>query len=336
MTDFLLLPVNQLFYHRLDVRIAAVQDTRLDAWPGAIIRNNLLYAAEQIRIEEKGSLREKINQCPLNENHPLYKELVNGFPKGYVIALPDSCQPEEKIKKGDTICFSIYLIGSLSDYYAAFIEAIQLMCKQGMGHPVVPFVLVDVCERALDGELHLLRMGATDMSQKLIFPISYADFQSIQAHKDETVIEIEYLTPTILFKPVNKKNKSISFQDKSNGFPSAYQLVRSVLYRMFKLTILYVHPNDADIAKLLMDNIEEFIDYATNLSLVSADIQKVTLKNTLKKETENKMPLSGYVGIQRYEGYFNRFLPALRFMEALGIGNEVVYGMGRYKVEFSY
>jgi hypothetical protein len=315
----------------------------LDAWPGAIIRNNLLYAAEQIKIEANLSLREKINQCPLNENHPLYKELVNGFPKGYLIAMSDGYQAEAIIKKGELFCFSLYLIGSLSDYYYAFIEAIQWMCDQGLGHPIVPFALVDICENGATTavetrrapSLHLLRMGTTDMSNQLIYPISYADFQSIQAHKDEKVIEIKYLTPTILFKPVNKKNKTISYQDKSNGFPSAYQLIRSVLYRMFKLTILYAHPNEPDVAKELMDNIEELVDDATNLSLISADIQKVTLQNTLKKETENKMPLSGYVSIQRYEGYFNRFLSALRFMEALGVGNEVVYGLGRYKVEFS-
>jgi hypothetical protein len=255
--------------------------------------------------------------------------------------MPDGYQTEAIIKQGELFCFSLYLIGSLSDYYYAFIQAIQWMCDQGLGHPIVPFVLVDVCENGATTavetghatSLHLLRMGTTDMSDQLKFPISYADFQSIQAHKDETVIEIEYLTPTILFKPVNKKNKSISYQDKSNGFPSAYQFIRSVLYRMFKLTILYVPPNDFEAAKTLMDTMEEWIDFSTNLSLISADIQKVTLQNTPKKEKDNTMPLSGYVGMQRYEGYFNRFLPALRFMEALGVGNEVVYGLGRYKVE---
>jgi hypothetical protein len=151
--------------------------------------------------------------------------------------------------------------------------------------------------------------------------------------KGETSIEITYLTPVILFKPANKKDKSLSYQDKSNGFPSFYQLVRSAIYRMIKLQLLFTHPNDSETAKLLMDEVEDYIDYATKLSLVAADIQKVRLKNTLKKETENKMPLSGYIGKQRYEGYFNRFLPLLKFMEALGVGNEVVYGMGRYKVE---
>jgi hypothetical protein len=324
---------SQLFYHRLDVRISATRDTCFDAWPGAVVRNNLLYAAEKVMVEENLSLRKRINQFPLDENHPLYKELVNGFPKGYVIALPDGYQPEVFIKEGDLFCFSIYLIGNLSDYYAAFIQAIQLMCNKGMGHPVVPFALVDVCERALDGELHLLRMGSTDMSNKLIFPVSYADFQSIHAHKDEMVIKISYLTPTILFKPVQKKNKSISYQDKCNGFPSAYQLIRSALNRMFKLTILYANTKDVDAAQQLMDNMEEWVDYATNLSLISADIRKVTLQNTPKKETVNTMPLSGYVGTQQYEGYFNRFLPMLKFMEELGVGNEVVYGMGRYEVE---
>ena len=31
--------------------------------------------------------------------------------------------------------------------------------------------------------------------------------------------------------------------------------------------------------------------------------------------------------------YFHRFLPLLKFMEEMGVGAEVVYGLGRYKVE---
>jgi hypothetical protein len=334
MSDPLLLYNNQLFYHCINVRMAATRNTCFDAWQGAVIRNNFLFAAEQITLEENLTLREKIDQCPLNENHPQYNELVNGFPKGYLIAFPDSSQTEITLKKDDLFCFSFYLIGNMSRYYQAFVEAIRLMCEKGMGHPVVPFVLVDICERAADGELHLMCMGTTVFSGKLIFPIAYSDYQSVHTQGDETQIEVTYLTPTILFKQSNKKNKSLSYQDKCNGFPSFYQLVRSATYRMVKLTILYVHPDEPDIAQALMENIEEFIDYATRLTLLSANIQKVVLKNTLKKEQENRMPLHGYTGTQVYEGYFNRFLPVLRFMEELGVGNETVYGMGRYKVEF--
>jgi len=73
-------------YHRFDVQMTPIEDVVFDAWPGAVIRNNLLYAAEQIRIQKTNrTLREQIDYFPLADNHPLYHELKEGFPKGYVL-----------------------------------------------------------------------------------------------------------------------------------------------------------------------------------------------------------------------------------------------------------
>jgi hypothetical protein len=58
----------------------------------------------------------------------------------------------------------------------------------------------------------------------------------------------------------------------------------------------------------------------------------VTLQNTQKKEKVNEMPLAGYVGEQIYGGYFREYVSLLRFMAELGVGNEVVYGMGKYEI----
>lgn len=78
MVDFLIPYVN-LYYHRIDVRIVVMQDTTFNAWPGAVIRNNLLFASEQILVPDGISLREKINKIPLSELHPLYRDLSGGF-----------------------------------------------------------------------------------------------------------------------------------------------------------------------------------------------------------------------------------------------------------------
>jgi CRISPR/Cas system endoribonuclease Cas6 (RAMP superfamily) len=45
------------------------------------------------------------------------------------------------------------------------------------------------------------------------------------------------------------------------------------------------------------------------------------------------MPLSGYVGEQVYSGYFREYLALLQFMAEINVGNETVYGMGKYEVE---
>ncbi|GAB6278792.1 MAG: hypothetical protein STSR0006_07900 [Lentimicrobium sp.] len=316
----------------------------------------MLKAAEQVTIGKKSTLREEIDHCPLAENHPLHKELKEGFPKGYLIALDEqsvdmpsiefnsfierdkqiNIQPPwdgTNFKKGDILCFSLYLIGNMTSYYQDFIRAIRNMCQNGMGHPPVIFSIIDICEKSHEGKLHLLSTGNDNHAEPLINRISFSDFQSLSDNHQKTCLEVTFQTPVMLFKQARRNNPALSYQDKSNGFPSFYQLVRSVVNRMVKLTLLYVCPEKTDIEELTLEFLNDWIDYATNADLLTACLQKITLKNTPKKESEVKVPLYGYIGKQRYEGYFNRFLPMLKFMQALGVGNETVYGLGRYRID---
>jgi len=338
MKDFLKFN-EQIFYHRFDINIKPAKGTEFKAWVGAVIRNNFLYAADSVMVDfddAQVSLRELINRVPLIESHLLYKELANGFPKGYHFAFPPnkySCLDYMALQKGEDFTFSLYLVGHFVKYYPYFFKAIRLMCENGLGHPKSIFLFDSIYERSYDGELHLMAKGTTEMSRKLLFPITLGDFMSIQAHNDETTLVVDFLTPVNLFRKTEKKERQLSYQDKCNGFPSIYQLIRSAAYRMAKMTILYIHPDKSDIGAAIMDCIEEHIEHATNLTLKSVEMRHITLQNTPKKETENKMPLQGHIGRQVYEGYFNRFLPMLKFMEEIGVGHEVVYGLGRYKVE---
>ena len=328
-----------LYFHRFDIVIRSKKGAEFKAWAGAVLRNNFLYAADSVAVEShntKSSLRELINKIPLSESHPLFKEMSNGFPKGYHFAFPSCLQSVNDsltLKKNEPFTFSLYLVGNFAKYYAHIFKTIQIMCDNGFGHPKSTFLLDSIYECSDAGELHIMVKETTEMSRKLLFPIKFSDFMSIQAHNDETTLCIDFLTPVNLFRKTEKKDRQLSYQDKCNGFPSFYQLIRSAAYRMAKMTILYIHPDNPDIGAAIMDCIEEYIEHATNLTLKSVEIQHITLQNTLKKETENKMPLQGYIGRQVYEGYFNRFFPMLKFMEEIGVGHEVVYGLGRYKVE---
>jgi 23S rRNA maturation mini-RNase III len=62
-------------------------------------------------------------------------------------------------------------------------------------------------------------------------------------------------------------------------------------------------------------------------------MQYVTLQNTQKKEKVNDMPLAGYVGEQVYSGYFRKYPALLQFMAEVGVGNETVYGLGKYETK---
>ncbi len=337
MNRFLFLYKN-LFYHRLDIRIAATGNTIWDAWSGAIIRNNLLYAAEQIYVEKtQKTLRETINDFPLLISHPLYNALKDGFPKGYQISLLSHINLDHaplKLSPNEIVSFSLILIGNMSEYYHFFIQAIRLMCNRGLGKPQHPFLLIDVCEHSNHNESQIVAIERTNLIDKLRFPVYFDDY-FWQEEKTEICSElfVHYTTPIILFRSRNKKNTQLSYQDKCNLFPGFYQLVRSAFFRLSKLHVIYIDANDYPANLQDEGLIESFLQKAGYPILQSANISRVVLQNTLKKERVNTMPLAGYIGEQVYSGYFNDYLPLLKFMEEIGVGNEVVYGMGRYRVE---
>jgi len=326
----------ELYYHRFDIRIVSTESVRFIGWSGAVIRNNLIYASRQIQIKENKTLENIINEVTLNEDHPLYKELNNGFPKGYILAFPELTGQQQDgmhINKGELFIFSLILIGRMVQYRFKFFEAVQRMCEHGLGYPIQSFKLVDISENNPKGPHRLVVAGKETIESELHFPVSLSDYARFQASGNQHRLLIQYLTPVCLYKQHPKIDRRQSYQDKCNGFPSFYQLVRSAAYRLLKLTILYLSPEDSELPEQLNEYIEEYIENASVPVLTQCNIQRITPQNTLKKEAPNRMTLSGYIGEQVYEGLFNHYLPLLGFMEELGVGNEVVYGMGRYEVE---
>lgn len=315
MKNFLT-PYHSIDYHCFEIRMVADSDVVFDAWAGAILRNNLLYAAGKISVEEQTcSLRELIDKFPLAETHPLYKELKEGFPKGYVLSGFSHANFESEavlVRKGEIFIFSLKLIGNFNDYRFYFFEAIRLMCKRGIGKPLTSFTLLDISEKPV---------------------VRLADFLASGVEDEFSEITLRYKTPVILFRLKSKKNTQLSYQDKSNRFPGFYQLVRSAFFRMQKLYAVYVEPTTYTPPLFEETVTETYLEKAGYPLLQSADIRYVSLQNTQKKEKKNEMPLSGYVGEQVYSGYFQKYLPLLKFMEGLGVGNETVYGMGRYEIE---
>jgi hypothetical protein len=206
------------------------------------------------------------------------------------------------------------------------------MCARGIGKPRVPFLLLDISEKSSTGESQVIAIAQTDLAEELHCPIRLSDFTEHNQLDKFSEIAIRYQTPIILFRLKNKKNTQLSYQDKCNRFPSFYQLARSAFFRLQKLHAIYVEP-EKFVPEFFDETLREtFLEKAGYPGLQSADIQYVTLQNTQKKERVNEMPLAGYVGEEIYLGYFGEYIPLLRFMSELGVGNETVYGMGRYEI----
>ena len=165
---------DKLYYHKLDIRVSPTEDIILDSWPGSFIRNNFLFAASQIKTKKGTTLFEVIATIPINNTNCLFQELSGGFPKCFSIYFPENVYAEryQKLQKDEIFSFSICIFGKMSEYYIDFIEAIKLMCKRGMGKPISPLQLIDICESHPHNRPSLLTSGTEGTIKALKHPIS--------------------------------------------------------------------------------------------------------------------------------------------------------------------
>lgn len=66
--------------------------------------------------------------------------------------------------------------------------------------------------------------------------------------------------------------------------------------------------------------------------LSEVSIQQVTLFNTPKKGSSKILEFTGYMGRMDYENVYSSYYPLLKFAENFNVGNDIVYGLGSFKV----
>lgn len=321
----------------LDIRLAATTDTQLDGWIGAVLRNNLLYACEQVEItEEKKTLYHYLNTIPLKANHPLYKELENGFPPPYYLYPHKNYgfRSSTLIKKGDIVSFSLVLIGStLAAYYRYFIEAIRIMCHRGFGVNMPSFTLIDVSENSLKGNSSILATSEIDFSNKLSFPITYSSFADLFLSNSIIGIRLQFLTPLNLNKRPRKDEKGQLYKATDSPIPGFYQLIRSVANRFLKLNALYLFPDDIQRYEALRESLNHYIDESLSCTLEEANILRVHMRANQRKDAGKCILFNGYIGQLVFQGNCKSYLPLLSFMQYLGIGHNISYGLGKYSID---
>jgi hypothetical protein len=233
--------------------------------------------------------------------------MKGGFPKGFGIALTShrdsafSCQ----FKKDEVFRFSLLLYGHFADYRAAFTQAVEKMCANGIGKPRTPFRLVAITEKPF------LRLSDLAGSKT-----------------GEHDINIQYTVPVSLYNDYNIQG----IPDRQHEFPGFHALVRSCAHRIAKLSTLYTCPGDKDFHAAILSSIDPFAQYALTVVLHTASLQRIAIVSTPKKGTSDRILLGGYTGALTFVGNFNYYLPLLYFMQPIGAGHNTTYGLGRFEI----
>lgn len=319
---------DELVYHHLAIRIAATDTTKFDGWIGAVLRNNLLYATEQVSLPNGDvSFRQFLNKIPLQEGHPIYKELENGFPAPYYLYPHNNYEFRNNvlIAQGEIVSFSLVLIGSrMAEYFTLFIDSIRAMCHRGLGVNKQPFALIDVCECSHRGESKIIATAETNLVSQLSHAFSFSLFEKQYATSRVNEIGIYLSTPLSLSKP------STLLINRENTLPNFQQLLRSATNRFIKLNTLYAFPHDDERYRILCNSIEKYINNSPLPVLEKATIRRINMRGNQRKDNGKCILFEGYVGDLLFQGNCTPYLSLVAFMEHLGIGHNLTYGLGKY------
>ncbi len=299
-----------LSFVRLHVHFAPERNMHLNGWIGAVLRNNFLVNASRVLASDGLSLYQHIEELTLAPEHPFYSQLAGGFPKGIWLDCRELAPVDAMLQGGEVYTFSIVMMGWCAQYAQLAVEAVAQMFESGIGSPKVRAQIVEIATDDNRG----------DSTTK------YSDFSLLPDAPPTATVKITYDTPVCLFRRRSKKETSVSYQDKLNGFPSFYQLMRSVVSRCNTLGMLY---GDGP----LVEDTEGFIASSTEAYLEHANLWYKHLHSTPKQGRNSVYVLEGYQGITVWANVPTQYLPILAFASSLSVGYNIPFGLGAYSME---
>ena len=306
--------LENLSARRIRVSFTVNGKTHLSAILGAYLRNGFMYFAHQVEVDSGSTLADVIDALPIPGDHPMYSYFKGGFPKGFFFDISgnkgisftkrDYClYPEQEYS------FNLVLIGRMANYEMHFMRALEMLMVRGIGNPLVGLSVREIRSRN----------------------VSYAGFGEF-AQDRKLGVRIELQTPLCLVKNIGARSRN-SFQDKMNGLPSFYQFVRSVMFRLYSLNVLYGNTDMTTLPNRKIDDaLEAYLAPACEAIIRNVSFIQTTLYSTPKKEVGKVMEFTGYMGKMDVEEVWSAYYPLLKYAENFNVGNDIVYGLGAFKI----
>lgn len=321
--------------YRVTVRFYPNDDVSLDAWIGAVFRNRFLYFAESVCDENGVSLRSRLDELTLSPEHPYYKQMKGGFPKGMLFdfrTIPGRSR-NGNLYQNTIYSFDMVFIGKAVGFFPMAVHVLEKMFADGIGHPLTSLSLIDMFENGEDGETRLLYSGNSTFINMPENAIRISDYKVDE--NEHVDIRLTFHTPMSLYQLKEKTQPELSYQHKMNGFPSFYQMVRSITYRWASLSMLYGDdPMVADADKKEFEQqLDRFVELSSLAFLQEASLRSRKIYGTPKKTEKQVYVMEGYEGRLVFRHVSCRYLPLLLWGEHVAVGNNVQYGMGSYSVE---
>lgn len=228
---------------------------------------------------------------------------------------------------GETLNFSLLLIGKAVHHWAHVLVAVRLFAANGLGEEYarVPFTLIKAFAHDARGKSieifsrenpRLSSHGVAAVKLEQIVNLEIGILQERMRNQNTDCLHVEFLTPTA---------RRILLDGKTAGQLNFTSLIKKITERLEFLACLHAEPSQR-------------IDYRPVL-IGAEDIQvtdkslRFYLYEQRSKRQEKKIPRDVFLGRMSYQREnLEEFLPFLAAGEILNVGADTVAGLGRFVI----
>ncbi len=294
-----------------DFLISPKERIDLPRYLGHSLRGGFSQAFRKISC---GLKDKRCDQCLLSENcaysyifeTPLPRH--SGMAKKYPYApYPFVLEPPLEMISAHQIAFGLVLIGKAIDYLAHFICAFAELGRRGTGKGRGRFQLLEVrSDRKTVYSTSRMVLGR-DYREVTSEEILSRPLKGVKR------LEVRFLTPTRM-KSDSKPTSRIDFST----------IIRNLLQRVALLS--YFHCGEE-----IDGDMKGMIDRAKKITLESSELSWYDWERFPKKQRK-KLKMGGIVGVAKFSGNLDEFLPYLSIGELVHIGKGTSLGLGRFRL----
>ncbi len=223
-------------------------------------------------------------------------------PHPFVIEPPD--ENKQVYEPGETMEFSLVLIGRGREYLPYFVYAFEELGNMGLGRGKGRYRIEKIHaggEEIYTAETRTLR----EPRNALVIP---AQTEPV------TSLTLTFLTPT-----------RIKYEEQLAPDPEFHMLMRNLLRRISSLS--YFHTGN----KMEAD-FKGIIERAGAVKTVRKDLTWIDWERYSTRQ-DARMKLGGFVGTMAFEGDIMEFMPYLRIGEIVHIGKATSFGLGKFRID---
>lgn len=283
-----------LSYLPIDITLEFLEQAKLSTFPGSALR---------------GIIGKTLLQNQEAYDYFYYNRNLAGNRKDlihpYIITLPTT--KKTLYQKGETLTFTIILLGDAIPYASSFIHAVTKMDRYGIGAFRYPFQLVKITHR--DDHRIIWKDGFFSEIALQTTPLAYHTIPDVRQ------VQIHIQTPLRI-----RRNHQL-LHDIDFGV-----IIRSMTYRMEMFASRFKgFINKEEVAYLhsLVPNV-----HIKKKQLVFEKMDRYS------NRTHEKMEFCGLLGDIWFEGDITPFVPWLYAAQMLHLGGNTTFGMGQIEVEF--